>query len=470
MSDRPVIPPSNNPPQPDAAPGAGNVTPITTPAMPKLPDDTPPGTAPEAAKANVEPVEAAPEIEPAPAPRNQKRRRARRQAQKAAQEPPKIVEVAPIAPPAHMRRRHWGLLLTFLLMVAAPTLVSGWYLWTVAKPQYASTVGFTVRQEESGGATDLLGGFASSLGSTGTQKDADILYEYIRSQDLVGRIETKLSLTEHYSASWSTDPAYSLWPDATIEDLTRYWSRVAQISYDAATGLIELRVLAFEPEMAQAIANGILEEGQRLINDLNAQARLDTIRYAQVDLEDALVRLKDAREAMAVFRSQSQIVDPQTDIQGRMGVVNTLQQQLAAALIERDLLAERTNASDPRVTQAERRIDVIRARIAEERLNISSGSDTGTGDDYPTLLGEYEGLIVDREYAEESYRAALAALDVARANANRQSRYLAAYVAPTLPQTAEYPRRFLTIGLIALFSFLAWAILSLVYYSIRDSR
>ena len=70
---------------------------------------------------------------------------------------------------------------------------------------------------------------------------------------------------------------------------------------------------------------------------------------------------------------------------------------------------------------------MIRDRIRLERLNFAT-EDIGTeGQDYPTLMAQFEGLVVDREFAEQSYRAALTALDVARTNAARQSRYLAVY-------------------------------------------
>ena len=77
---------------------------------------------------------------------------------------------------------------------------------------------------------------------------------------------------------------------------------------------------------------------------------------------------------------------------------------------------------------------------------------------------------MDREFAEETYRAALAALDVARANASRQSRYLAAYIQPTRAQSSEFPQRGMLLGLTFLLVLLSWAILALVYYSIRDRR
>jgi len=60
--------------------------------------------------------------------------------------------------------------------------------------------------------------------------------------------------------------------------------------------------------------------------------------------------------------------------------------------------------------------------------------------------------------------------DAARAEANRQSLYLAAYIEPTKAERPEFPNRPLIIGIVALFSFLIWAILSLAYYALRDRR
>jgi capsular polysaccharide transport system permease protein len=351
-----------------------------------------------------------------------------------------------------------------------PLVLSAWYLWTVSTDQYASTVGFTVRQEEGGSSADLLSGSFSQLFSGSTQSDADILYEFIQSQELVSRIDSRFDLRAHYSRPWPDDAVFAIWPDATIEELQRYWRRTVRISYDQGSGLMELRVLAFDPETAQKIARGILEESQRMINALNEQARNDLLRYAETDLEASLARLKRAREAFIVFRTRTQIVDPETDLAGRLGVVNNLQGQLAQSLIDLDVLLDQSSENDPRVKQARRSIEVIRNRIAIERKNVASGDATIVGEDYPTLLAEYEGLVVDREFAEEGYRAALTALDIARNNAQRQSRYLAAYVQPTLPQSAEFPRRWVLFGMIALFVVLIWSILALIYYSIRDSR
>lgn len=375
------------------------------------------------------------------------------------------------AGPARMRRRHWGIVASFFLLVIAPFAAVVFYLYTMAVDQYASTTGFTVRQNEAGAATDVLGGLAAFTGGNGSQADADILFEYIVSQELVRRLNDRLDLVGHYGSRAAEDPIFALDPDATIEGLVNHWQRIVRISYSQSSGLIELRVLAFEPEVAQDIAQAIIEESQSLVNALNGTARADAMRFAEQDLETALTRLRLAREALTEFRTRTQIVDPESDLQGRMGVLNNLQQQLAEALIENDLLGENTaNPNDPRLRQSAQRIDVIRERIAQERENFTLADSEVGGEDYPTLIAEFEGLVVDREFAEESYRAALTALDLARTNTTRQSRYLAVFIQPTLPELAEFPRRDVIAGLAALFLLLGWSIMALVYYSIRDRQ
>ncbi|GHF74784.1 sugar transporter [Seohaeicola zhoushanensis] len=387
----------------------------------------------------------------------------------AAGAPAQVVQVQPIARPARLRRRHWGLILSFVLLVAAPLAATVWYLSEVAQDQYQSVTGFIVRSQESGGASELVGGLLQFTGGS-TASDSDILYEFIQSHEMVQAVDAEIDLRAHYSQVWPTDWVFGLWPDASQEDLDWYWNRIIGISYNAGTGLTEVSVAAFDPATAQAITSAIVRQSQDRINALNEQAREDAMRYARDDLDEALTRLKSAREALTRFRTRTRIVDPATDIQGRMGVLNNLQQQLATALVDYDLLRGTAPATDPRVVKAQQLIDVIRERIRLERAGFTSDStDTGgIGEDYPSLIAEFESLNVDLEYAEQTYRAALTALEVARDDAQRQSRYLATYIKPTLAQSSEYPQRWILGGLTGLFLLLGWSILALIYYSIRD--
>lgn len=366
-----------------------------------------------------------------------------------------------------------GLALTFILFVLTPLGLSAAYLWLRAENQYASFTAFSVRQEDvASGLTGLLGGIMQMSGTS--SRDTDILHEFIRSQDLVARLSERLDLPAIWSRPgtdlWTGDPVFAFDPSGTIEDLTRHWQRMVRVDYDQGSGLIEVRVLAFQPEDATTIAQAILDESSVLINSLATVAREDTMRVAQFELDRAEQRLRDIRAEVTSFRSRTRIVDPTADIQGQMGLLNTLQAQLATALIDLDLLRETTRSTDPRVVQAERRIAVIRNRIEEERSRFALGGEGPSGDDFTTLVAEFERLTVDREFAETAYRAALASYDTALAEAQRQNRYLAAFVPPTRAQRAEYPERFTIFGLMALFLSFGWGAAAVVYFSIRDRR
>lgn len=372
----------------------------------------------------------------------------------------------PLAGPGRRRARHWAVILSFLVFVAGPACLAGWYLWERAADQYASRVAFSVRTEESGSAIELLGGITEI--SSASSSDTDILYDFLQSQELVQRIDAQLDLRAIWSrVSPEIDPVFAFHAPGTIEDLVDHWNRKVRIGYDTATGLIDIRVLAFDPDDARAIAIAIRDESSAMINDLSSVARDDGIRYAREERDRAEARLSDARVALTGFRNRTRIVDPTIDTAGQMGLVNTLQAQLAEALIELDVLRETTRSSDSRIAQAERRIAVIEERIEAERAVLGDGGD---GTAFADLVAEYERLSADQEFAQEAYLAALAAYDAALAEAQRQSRYLAAHIRPTLAEAAEYPEREMLLALATLFLFMSWAVIVLIAYALRDRR
>ena len=202
------------------------------------------------------------------------------------------VFIRPMAKQTRAKQRHFGLLSAFVIIVILPIFISSWYLYERAIDQYASTVGFTVRSEDIGSASDILGGLGSSFSGGGGGGDSDILYEFIRSQPLVAAVDAELDLRNLYAANYDHDPMFGLNPESSIEDLTNYWQRIVRISYDTSSGLMELRVLAFAPEDAREVAETIFSKSIQMINDLSAIAREDGTRYAREDLDLAVERLK----------------------------------------------------------------------------------------------------------------------------------------------------------------------------------
>jgi len=366
---------------------------------------------------------------------------------------------------AKAKTRHVWLFFSFILFFLAPVGLSIGYLYWIAKDQFSSSVGFVVRSEEINSPLDVLGGISNLSGSSSS--DTDILYEFIQSQQLVQIIDNELDLRTTFGKVHDEDPIFAFNPDGSIEDLTSYWGRMVKVFYDSGTGLIELRVSAFEAQDAFNIATAIFENSSIMINELSAVAQADATRYAEEDLNTSVESLKSARQAILEYRARTQIVDPQADLQGQMGILNNLQQQYAEALIELDLLHETSGQSDPRILQAQNRINVIETRILEERAKFGSSSET-EGQDYVEIIGEFERLNVDLEFAQQTYLTALANFNSARAEAQRQSRYLAPYLAPSIAEKSIYPERGTIVLLVSIFALMGWMVMSLVYYSVRD--
>lgn len=375
-----------------------------------------------------------------------------------------VAEAAPFARP---HRRHRVLLASLFLLVILPSTLWAAYLWTRAADQYVSTVGFSVRREEATPAIDMLGGIFGRS-SSGTASDTDILYEFIRSPDLVQRTDRTLDIRQMFSRHWPRDFVFAFDPDGTIEDLTDYWRRQVRIYYDESSGIITVRVRAFTPQDAQAIARTVFTESERVVNGLSEQARLDATRLAEAELEKTRIVLTEARQAMTAFRVRTRIVDPTVDIGAQMTVMTALQSQLAEAQVALDTLRQNARAGDHRVTQAELRIESLRNQIEQERDKFGGHSPQGAN--YAEMMADYERLRVDLEFAEGSYHAARVAYESTLQAAIRQTRYLAAHITPTLAERSQEPSRPWLLALGAGLAFLLWSIMILIYYSVRDRR
>lgn len=382
----------------------------------------------------------------------------------------KLVEEEPKPKPpqtarkARMRKRHWMVWFSFLAMVLAPLAATLWYLTQRATPQFSSEMSFSIRSEEFSNPLDALSGLGQL--STGTTADADIVYEFISSQKIVRNIDAQIGLRDLYEGA-DTDPVFSISKDVSIEQLVKHWRWMVQASLDKGSGLIHVESFAFDAGAARQVNEAILRHSQQLVDRLSLLAREDATKYAKADLDEARSRLKEARQSLSEFRATSRVIDPTLAVQSQGGVSAALQQQLAEALIDYDLLAGNTsNRNDTRMDQAQLRIDAIRSRLESERVALSSGVNHGM----VAIVGDYEALIVEREFAEQAFLAAAAGYDSAKADAKRRTKYLAVHIEPTLADSALYPRVPLIMGVVGLLLVLLWSVSLMVSYSIRDRR
>lgn len=363
------------------------------------------------------------------------------------------------------KARHAILAFSFAACVVLPFVASLYYLYFHAADQYHSRSAFSVRSEEAANPMELLGAFTQT--GTASAPDSEIIYDFLKSQTLVELIDAELDLGTIYNRPRG-DPLFTLGATPPVEDLLDYWERMVFSSVDSNTGVLEIEVRAFSSEDATRVAEAIIAHSQNLVEDLSLVARQDAMRYTFEDVAKAETRLKEIRRQIREFRSTYQIIDPEADAQSQIGIVGALQSRLADSLIELEMISSYSDGTDPRLPNIQRLVDAIRMQIENERAAVGGSSE----DSKPlsVIIGEYEELLVDLEFAENTYTAALAAGEQARIEANRRSKYLAVHIPPTRAEGSIYPQRPLLSLLILACSFAAWGVLVMIYYNIRDRR
>jgi capsular polysaccharide transport system permease protein len=126
----------------------------------------------------------------------------------------------------------------------------------------------------------------------------------------------------------------------------------------------------------------------------------------------------------------------------------------------------------PSVLVLNSEIASLERQVAEERAKLGkAANESGPahgGETLGGLVANYEELVVDREFAEKAYVSALASLERARVEADRQQRYVTAFVRPTLPEEALFPRRIVMVLTVFGVALVLWALGVLIVYAIRD--
>ncbi|RXF70841.1 hypothetical protein [Hansschlegelia zhihuaiae] len=359
-----------------------------------------------------------------------------------------------------------------LLAIGLPTVLASIYYGLIAAPQYVAEARFAVRgADDMASPADALS-MLTGLGvaATSTTSDSYIVSQFIESSQLVGNLQRTLDLRGVYTSD-KADFVAKYRPydfEDTLEHLTTYWNSVSWNYFEPISSTITFTVRAFSPEEALRIARETVRESEKLVNKLSERAREDAIALAKQEQARAELRLKMARKAVQDYRDRKGQTDPMTVATAKSTLIAGLEQELAKQ--EADI-AGRTaflNKDSPSVRVLRQTADALRSQIEQERAKIGSLQNSGQRELMSASLNEFEGLETEREFAQKAYEAATTAVEAARMRAEQQSRYLATYVEPYLPEDSLYPARLQMVLLVLVCSTVAWAIGVLVFYGIRD--
>lgn len=364
------------------------------------------------------------------------------------------------------RRKRRPLLVSLVLCVLVPALLAGFYYAFVASDRYVSSAGFAVRGMDGGGGSDLLGA-VTGLASTGsTTSDSYILLKYLKSRDVVERLQQHVDLRAMYTSP-EIDTLSRMGDSADIEHLVEYWSSRVNTSFDNTAGIITFEIEAFTAQDAARVAELVLEFSKELVNTLSLQARSDAVAFADAEVSRAETRLATALEQLRLFRQHENSIDPAANAAMQLELVGGLERQLADLHARIATLRAQVNEDAPTLRTLERQATAIKSQIDQRREAMSTDTDSESSS-LTAQLAIYESLAVEREFAQKAYASALSSLETARAEAGRQQRYLAVYSTPAVAQYPLYPRRLVNTLAIMAALLVAWGIGALMTAAVRD--
>ncbi len=200
------------------------------------------------------------------------------------------------------------------------------------------------------------------------------------------------------------------------------------------------------------------------MNVLNDRGRNDLIRFAEKEVKVAEQKSKVAANTLSNFRNTQSVVDPERQTQLHYEHISRLQEELIktrAQLTQLRFFAPQS----PHPPALELREKTIEKEIEKEMQKITGGENS-----LASKAAEYERLALDREFADKQLASALASLEVARNEAQRQQLYLETISKPNLPDEAILPKRLRGILTTLVLGLVAWGILSMLLAGVREHQ
>lgn len=354
-----------------------------------------------------------------------------------------------------------------IALIAVPMLVATLYLALIAADRYVSDS--TVALQQSGNELSALPGAASLLAGLSSPSRDETLYlrQYIQSLGLLNELDAKFNLRKHFESP-RLDFAARLWAGATQEQFLDYYRSRVDVVMDEMSSTLTIRVQGFDPDFAHRLNRAILDASERFVNEMSHSLARERLRFSESELALAEERVRTARADVLTFQNKYGSLNPSIQAEASGAMSAQLQAAATRAEAERRALLSFQTEKSVEVQALNAQIKAIQDQLAAERLRATGNADQS--DRLGALALEFQGLRMRAEFALETYRVALMSIESARMEASRKIKSLVVIEPPTLPQSAEYPRRLYDLTTIFVACLLIYAAVRLIVATIREHQ
>lgn len=322
-----------------------------------------------------------------------------------------------------------------LILILAIFTIAYWLAF--ASDRYVSEANVIIRKTDSVGAPTFdLGMLVSGVASVDRANQL-LLRDYLLSVDMLKKLDAVLDLRTHYSSS-EHDLASRMWfQDASMEWFHRHYLSRVQVEFDEFSGVLRIKVQAYSPEMAQAITQQLVQEGERYMNVLGHEMAQVQVDFLVTQVDQAQGRFQQASQDLLNYQNKAGLLSPQATAESINAIVAALESQRAQLQTQLASLPKSLDRDHPNIVMLKQALKAVDAQIKEEKLKLA----TPSGGTLNTYVEEFYRLEMNVQFTQELYKSSLSALEKGRIDATRMLEKVSVLQSATLPEYPMEPRR-----------------------------
>nr|WP_321330293.1 chain-length determining protein [Alcaligenes faecalis] len=339
-----------------------------------------------------------------------------------------------------VRVRGWFSLRLFdhavrLILILAVLTTVYWLFF--ASDRYVSEANVIIRKTDSVGSPSFDLGMLVSGVASADRANQLLLRDYLLSVDMLKKLDESLDLRTHYSSS-EHDVISRMWfQDESMEWFHRYYLSRVKVEFDEFSGVLRIQVQAYEPAMAQAITQQLVQEGERYMNELGHEMAQVQVNFLVTQVDQAQERFQKASQDLLNYQNKAGLLSPQATAESINAIIATLEGQRAQLQTQLASLPKSLDRDHPNIQRLKQSLTALDAQIKAEKLKLATPSG-GTLNKY---VEEFYRLEMNVQFTQELYKSSLSALEKGRIDATRMLEKVSVLQSATLPEYPLEPRR-----------------------------
>ncbi len=349
-----------------------------------------------------------------------------------------LAEVRRIQKDIVRRRRRklallWARLTAFVLL---PTALAGWYFYMVATPMFTAHSEFVIQQATP--STGALTGLFSGT-SFATSQDSVVVQGYLQSPEAMERLDRDKGFRAHFSDP-RIDPIQRLDPGANNSQAYNLYRDYVKISYDPTEGVIKMDVSSADADKSVEFSRALISYAEEQVDHLTQRLRDDQMASANASFQDAQAKLVKAQADLLAIQEKYKTLSSEAEASMIAGQISALETQMTQEKLALAQMESNAQPNPARMEPVKRRIQALQDQIDQLRAKLTEGTDGSTS--VATVQSQLVMAQAEVQTRQMMLAQATTALETARIEANRQTRYLSVAVDPTAPDEPSYPKAF----------------------------